>query len=123
MCSICGSSEWSSPGYGVRPAWCDISTTSCCISISRGRSTRSVLAKRLRRFSLTLEPTKTKLVEFGRYVQGKRMNRIEAVFPLDGEPNNDLQAFPRRIVSGAPATLTRDGVGLCRERRGYEGVS
>jgi group II intron reverse transcriptase/maturase len=27
------------------------------------------LAKRLRRFSLTLEPTKTKLVEFGRYAQ------------------------------------------------------
>lgn len=30
--SICGSSEWSSPGYGARPAWCDISTTSCCVS-------------------------------------------------------------------------------------------
>jgi len=30
---------------------------------------QEVLAKRLRRFSLTLEPTKTKLVEFGRYAQ------------------------------------------------------
>ena len=28
---------------------------------------QEALAKRLRRFSLTLEPTKTKLVEFGRY--------------------------------------------------------
>ena len=28
---------------------------------------QEVLAKRLRKFSLTLEPTKTKLVEFGRY--------------------------------------------------------
>jgi RNA-directed DNA polymerase len=31
--------------------------------------TQEALAKRLRKFSLTLEPTKTKLVEFGRYAQ------------------------------------------------------
>lgn len=39
---------------------------------------QEALAKRLRRFSLTLEPTKTKLVEFGRYAQkhaGKRGRR------------------------------------------------
>src|SRR5438552_10253904 len=39
---------------------------------------QEALAKRLRRFSLTLESTKTKLVEFGRYAQrhaGKRGRR------------------------------------------------
>ena len=44
------------------------------------------LAKRLRRFSLTLEPTKTKLVEFGRYAQrhaGKRgRKRPETIYFL-----------------------------------------
>src|SRR6266576_5355838 len=43
-------------------------------------------AKRLRRFSLTLEPTKTKLVEFGRYAQrhaGKRgRKRPETIYFL-----------------------------------------
>jgi hypothetical protein len=42
--------------------------------------------KRLRRFSLTLEPTKTKLVEFGRYAQrhaGKRgRKRPETIYFL-----------------------------------------
>jgi group II intron reverse transcriptase/maturase len=47
---------------------------------------QEALAKRLRRFSLTLEPTKTKLVEFGRYAQrhaGKRgRKRPETIYFL-----------------------------------------
>ena len=48
--------------------------------------TQEALAKRLRRFSLSLEPTKTKLVEFGRYAQrhaGKRgRKRPETIYFL-----------------------------------------
>jgi RNA-directed DNA polymerase len=47
---------------------------------------QEALTKRLRRFSLTLEPTKTKLVEFGRYAQrhaGKRgRKRPETIYFL-----------------------------------------
>lgn len=47
---------------------------------------QEALAKRLRRFSLTLEPTKTKLVEFGRYARkhaGKRRRkRPETIYFL-----------------------------------------
>src|SRR5438046_6924398 len=47
---------------------------------------QEALAKRLRRFSLTLESTKTKLVEFGRYAQrhaGKRgRKRPETIYFL-----------------------------------------
>jgi hypothetical protein len=47
---------------------------------------QEALVKRLRRFSLTLEPTKTKLVEFGRYAQrhaGKRgRKRPETIYFL-----------------------------------------
>ena len=47
---------------------------------------QQALAKRLGRFSLTLEPTKTKLVEFGRYAQrhaGKRgRKRPETIYFL-----------------------------------------
>ena len=47
---------------------------------------QEALAKRLRRFSLSLEPTKTKLVEFGRYAQrhaGKRgRKRPETIYFL-----------------------------------------
>jgi RNA-directed DNA polymerase len=47
---------------------------------------QEALAKRLRRFSLTLEPTKTKLVEFGRYAHrhaGKRgRKRPETIYFL-----------------------------------------
>jgi RNA-directed DNA polymerase len=47
---------------------------------------QEVLAKRLRRFNLTLEPAKTKLVEFGRYAQrhaGKRgRKRPETIYFL-----------------------------------------
>ena len=47
---------------------------------------QEALAKRLRRFNLILEPTKTKLVEFGRYAQrhaGKRgRKRPETIYFL-----------------------------------------
>jgi group II intron reverse transcriptase/maturase len=47
---------------------------------------QQVLSKRLEKFSLTLEPTKTKLVEFGRFAQrhaGKRgRNRPETIYFL-----------------------------------------
>ena len=47
---------------------------------------QEALAKRLRRFSLTLEPAKTKLVEFGRYAHrhaGKRgRKRPETIYFL-----------------------------------------
>lgn len=87
MCSICGPSAWSNPDFGARLAWCRRSTTSCCVSnIVRTLRVQEALAKRLRRFNLTLEPAKTKLVEFGRYAQrhaGKRgRKRPETIYFL-----------------------------------------
>src|SRR5713101_9967595 len=70
MCSICGSSAWSSLGYGAKPIWCGTLTTLCCASnIAQTLYVSRKLCQRLSKFGLTLESTKTKLVEFGRFAQ------------------------------------------------------
>src|SRR5438552_6922117 len=76
-CSICGLSAWSSLGYGARPIGCGTSTTLCCASnigrmlpISGGCSPcPEGTGPETREVGLTLESSKTKLVEFGRFAQ------------------------------------------------------
>ena len=71
MCSICGSSAWSSLGlrgeaYLVRY----IDDFVLCFQYrSDALRVQKALCQRLGKFGLTLEPTKTKLVEFGRFAQ------------------------------------------------------
>src|SRR5215203_7205186 len=69
MRSTSGSSVWRSLACGAKPTWCDISTTLWCAFQFREDALRlqEALCKRLGKFGLTLEPTKTKLVEFGRF--------------------------------------------------------
>ena len=63
---------------------------------------QDALRLRLGKFGLTLEPTKTKLVEFGRFAQrhaGKRgRNRPETIYFLG--PDAVLHAKPERQLQG-----------------------
>jgi hypothetical protein len=54
----------------ARPTSCATSTTLCCFQYrSYALRVQSALCKRLGKFDLILEPTKTKLVEFGQFAQ------------------------------------------------------
>jgi len=71
MCSIYGSSAWSSHVYKARPnlvRYLD-DFVMCFQYRADALRVQQVLCKRLGKFSLTLETTKTKLVEFGRFAQ------------------------------------------------------
>src|SRR3954452_11115094 len=65
--STSGSSVWRSPACGAKPTWCDISTTlSCAFNFARMHYASKKLCANGSASSALLEPTKTKLVEFGR---------------------------------------------------------
>src|SRR2546428_12728041 len=66
-CSTCGLSAWSSLGYGARPTWYIDDFVLCFQYRADALRVQDALRKRLEKFSLTLEPTKTQLVEFGRF--------------------------------------------------------
>jgi RNA-directed DNA polymerase len=59
---------WSSLGYGAKPRYID-DFVMCFQYRADALRVQDALCKRLGKFDLTLEPTKTKLVEFGRFAQ------------------------------------------------------
>ncbi len=91
----------------VPGTWCAISMISCCASSIARMLFRvhDALGKRLGKFGLTLEPSKTKLVEFGRFAQrhaGKRgRKRPQTIYFLGLRPL--LHAQPKGRVQGRPA--------------------
>ena len=88
MCSTSGSSVWSDPhlrGEAYLVRYID-DFVLCFQYRSDALRVQDALAKRLGKFGLTLEPSKTKLVEFGRFAQrhaGKRgRKRPETIYFL-----------------------------------------